>query len=163
MNHRIAALLALAAASAHAHVVLDYKVAPAGSHYKATFQVGHGCGQSATRQVVVQVPESVVSAHPQPKSGWSVAVDKAGERVTRVTWTAKTDADKLPGDFYDEFALMARLPAQAGTLYWPVVQVCDEGRAEWTQVPSAGQSASDLKSPAAVLEVLPNEGGGHRH
>jgi periplasmic copper chaperone A len=162
--HRIAiALASLAAAAAQAHVVLEYKVAPAGSYYKASFQVGHGCGKSATRQVVVQVPEAVVSAHPQPKAGWTVAIDKAGERATRITWTAKGDADKLPSDFYDEFQLMAKLPAEPATLYWPVVQICDEGRAEWTQVPAAGQAASGLKSPAAVLEVLPNEGGGHKH
>ena len=163
--HRFAITLALsaAAAAAQAHVVLEYKVAPAGSYYKASFQVGHGCGPSATRQLVVQVPDAVVSAHPQPKPGWTVAIDKAGERVTRITWTARGDADKLPSEHYDEFQLMAKLPGQAGTLYWPVVQVCDEGRAEWTQVPAAGQKASELKSPAAVLEVLPNEGGGHKH
>ena len=147
--HRSTIALALfaATAAAQAHIVLESKVAPAGSHYKASFQVGHGCGPSATRQLAVQVPDAVVSAHPQPKPGWTVAIDKAGERVTRITWTAKGDADKLPSEHYDEFQLMAKLPERAGTLQWPVTQVCDEGRAEWT----------------AVLEVLPNEGSGHSH
>jgi hypothetical protein len=47
MNHLrlpLAALLAFASA-AHAHVALEYQVAPAGSAYKATFKVGHGCGK----------------------------------------------------------------------------------------------------------------------
>ena len=39
-----------------------------------------------------------------------------GHRVTRVTWTAKGDPDKLPSDVYDEFVLMAPTPDAAGTV-----------------------------------------------
>ena len=34
---------------ASAHTVLEYQVATAGQSYKATFKVGHGCGNSPTR------------------------------------------------------------------------------------------------------------------
>jgi uncharacterized protein YcnI len=158
-------------------VTLDYQAAPAGSSYRATFKVGHGCGASPTRQVVVEIPQGVRSAHPMPKPGWQLTLERGplpqpvadhGRTVTddvvRVTWTARSRDDMLASAHYDEFVLVARLPAQAGTLYWPVRQVCEEGRSDWVEVPRAGQKLSDLKSPAALLEVLPaGGGGGHSH
>ena len=64
----------------------------------------------------------------------------------------------------DEFVLVATAPEQAGTVYWPVRQVCAEGRNDWVEVPQAGQKLSDLKSPAAALEILPSGGAAaHNH
>ena len=52
---------------ASAHTVLEYQVATAGQSYKATFKVGHGCGPSPTRQIVVDIPAGVQGAKPMPK------------------------------------------------------------------------------------------------
>lgn len=158
-------LLCGAIAAAQAHVVLEYQVAPADASYKATFKVGHGCGKSATRQVSVEVPAAMRNPHPMPKPGWALEMKGGGDVPTTLTWTAKTDADKLPSAFYDEFVVVARTPQQGGPVYWPVRQVCDEGRHDWVEVPGAGQKLSDLKSPAALLEVLPpaGTGAGHHH
>ena len=82
--------------------------------------------------------------------------------MRRIRWTANTPADALPGNFYDEFVLQARLPGQAGVLYWPVAQVCETGRMDWAEVPVAGQKLHDLKSPAPALELLPASGS-HTH
>ncbi|AMO23468.1 DUF1775 domain-containing protein [Ramlibacter solisilvae] len=156
--------LALAAVHAHAHVVLDQQAAPAASSYKAVFKVGHGCGDSPTRQLIVDIPAAMQSPKPMPKPGWRIDIEKAGDKVTRISWTARTPEDKLANGFYDEFVLVARTPAQPGPVYWPVVQVCDEGRGNWTEVPGPGQKLSDLKSPAALLEVMPSKAGpGHKH
>jgi uncharacterized protein YcnI len=155
----LATALAFAAAAASAHVTLEYPAAAAASSYKASFKVGHGCGESATRQLVVELPAGVTGAHPMPKAGWQVAVEP-----TRITWTAKSREDMLASAHYDEFVLVAKLPAEPGTLYWPVRQVCEQGRSDWVEVPRDGQKLSDLKSPAAPLEVLPGAGaGGHAH
>lgn len=159
----IAAAL-LATGAARAHITLEYQVAPAASSYKATFRVGHGCGASPTRQIVVLVPQGVKSASPMPKPGWAVEISKAGDAVSRISWTARTPGDALAAAHYDEFVLVARLPDKAGPLFWPVQQVCEEGRHDWTEVPRDGQARSELKSPAAYLEVLPATGGaGHHH
>ena len=175
---RLLPLLALAAcAAAHAHVVLEYQVAPAASSYKATFKIGHGCGAAPTRQVSVAIPAGVLGAHPMPKPGWSLEIQRdkltqpatshgrtVTEDVVRVTWTARTPGDMLPSEQYDEFTLVAQLPDRAGPLYWPVNQVCEPGRVDWTEVPRPGQPLSELKTPAAVLELLPAAGAaGHRH
>ena len=155
----LATALAFVAAAASAHVTLEYPAAAAGGSYKATFKVGHGCGESATRQLVVELPAGVTGAHPMPKAGWQLAVEP-----TRITWTAKSREDMLASAHYDEFVLVAKLPAEPGTLYWPVRQVCEQGRSDWVEVPRDGQKLSDLKSPAAPLEVLPGAGaGGHSH
>lgn len=174
----IAALLAASAcAAAQAHVVLEYQVAPAGSSYKATFKIGHGCGPSPTRQVSVAIPAGVRGAKPMPKPGWTLEVVReklaqpytshgrsVTEDTTRITWTARTRDDMLPNGHYDEFVLAAQLPERPGTLWWPIQQVCEEGRWDWTEIPRAGQSASELKSPAAMLEVMPSgPGAEHKH
>lgn len=173
-----AAVLAATLLPATAHVVLEYRVGNAGASYKATFQVGHGCGASPTRQVVVQIPAGVAGAKPMPKPGWSLAIERAAlpkpvparhgpprtEDVVRVTWTARTPQDALPADQYDEFVLVAQLPAAPGPLWWPVSQVCEAGRLDWTEVPSPGQDPATLRQPAALLEVLPSAAqGGHSH
>ena len=160
-----------------AHVVLEYQVASAGSYYKASFKVGHGCGTSPVKQIVVTVPPGVQGAKPMPKAGWVLDITReklaqpitdhgrvVTEDVSRITWTAKTPADYLQNAWFDEFVLQAKLPAKEGTIYWPVSQVCEEGRVDWTQIPQAGQKMSDLKSPAAVLELLPVGGSDeHKH
>ena len=71
----------------------------------------------------------------------------------------------LASSHYDEFVLVGRMPQQDGPLYWPVRQVCEQGRIDWVEVPQPGQKLSDLKSPAAVLQVMPAAGtaAGHAH
>ncbi|TFZ02058.1 YcnI family copper-binding membrane protein [Ramlibacter humi] len=176
-KHLLFVAAACAAGAAGAHVVLEYQVAPAASSYKATFKVGHGCADaSPTRQISVRIPAGVQGARPMPKPGWQLDIRREklaapytshgrtiAEDVAVITWTARTPADALPNDQYDEFVLAATMPDKAGTIYWPVSQVCDQGRADWTEVPKPGQKLSDLKSPAAALEILPAEGGGHSH
>jgi uncharacterized protein YcnI len=168
MKHRLlipffAAMLG-ATGAASAHVVLEYQVAPADASYKATFKIGHGCGESPTRQVSVLIPAGVTGAKPMPKPGWALDVQRTAGNVARVTWTARAADYMLPNDQYDEFVLVARTPKEPGTVYWPVHQVCENGRTDWVEVPRDGRKLSDLKSPAAALEILPAaSGGGHRH
>ena len=169
--------MALLSLSAPAHVTLEYPVASAGQSYKATFRIGHGCGASPTRVVEVDIPAGVHGAKPMPKPGWTLDVVRAplaqpytshGRRVSedtaRIRWTARTDADMLPSGFYDEFVLLAGLPEQAGMLYWPVRQLCPQGRQDWTEVPAPGQAWGELAAPAAELELMPAAGAStHNH
>ncbi len=171
------AALALLSHAVQAHVTLEYPVATAGQSYKATFKVGHGCGASPTRVVEVDIPAGVRGARPMPKPGWNLEVTReklaqpytshgrtVSEDTVRIRWTAKTEADMLPSAHYDEFVLVGTLPEQADTLYWPVRQLCPQGRLDWTEVPATGQKWSDLKSPAAELELMPAAGAStHNH
>ena len=54
--------------------MLEYQVAPASSYYKASFKVGHGCGLSPIRQIVVNIPPGLHGPNPMPKPGWSLEI-----------------------------------------------------------------------------------------
>lgn len=165
----VAVACAVVASSASAHVVLENREAPAGSYYKATFRVGHGCKGSPTTQIKITLPEGVNTAKPQPKSGWTYAAVKApaapagehaghnhGEPVVERTAVATWTGGPLGDDQYDEFVLLLKLPDAPGTtLYFPVEQTCVEGVNNWVEIPAPGQSLRDLKSPAAALKLTP--------
>ena len=170
------AALALLSQATQAHVTLEYPVATAGQGYKATFKIAHGCGSSPTRVVEVDIPAGGRGAKPPPQPGWPPGVPRRPlgqpypshrrtitEDTTRIRWSAKTEADQLSSQHYDEFVLVATLTAQAGRLYWPVRQVCPQGRLDWTERPGPGQTWHDLASPAAELELMPAASGAHKH
>lgn len=162
---------------ASAHLVLESQLALAGSIYKAIFRVGHGCGNSPTRQIAVDIPRGVRAARPMPKPGWALEIQReqlsqpytshgrtVSEDVVRVIWTAKTKDDVLPNAQYDEFVLVAQLPDKAGLVYWPVRQVCEAGRNDWVEIPTPSQKLSDLKAPAVLLEIRPTGvSSDHKH
>jgi uncharacterized protein YcnI len=173
----LSCILLAAATAASAHVVLEEPVALAGSSYRAAFRVGHGCAGSPTTAIRVLLPAGVRGAKPMPKAGWTLAIrrealaqpyDSHGKTVrddvVEVSWTANGPASYLQDGWYDEFVLRATLPAQEGALWFRVLQTCEQGRLDWTEVPAHGTSTHSLKAPAALLEVLPSgPGGGHAH
>lgn len=171
-----AAALALALAPASAHVVLEDQAALAGSSYRAAFRVGHGCAGSPTTGIRVFLPAGVRGAKPSPKPGWTLAVrreplaqpyDSHGktvrEDVVEISWTASGPAHALLDDWYDEFVLRATLPAQAGALWFRVLQTCASGQLDWADIPVQGTSTRGMKTPAVLLEVLPSGQAGHVH
>ena len=152
--------------NAEAHVLLENKKAEAGAHYKAVFQVGHGCHGSATKQVIVTIPAGVVGVKPKPKAGWKIDTDKSplaqpytmhGKPVTETVTQVRWSGGPLADSDYDEFILMAKLPEKAGPLYWQVSQVCDQGRMDWIEVPADGKKSSDYEMPAPGMEILPKK------
>jgi uncharacterized protein YcnI len=144
--------LSLAASAAQAHITLAEPQAKAGSYHVAFFRVGHGCGNSATVSIRIAIPPEVASAHPQPKPGWTLSIEKAGGRVTAIQWSGRLEADQ-----FDQFGMMLKLPPAPGRLWFPTVQRCEAGEVDWTMVPVGGQSPHDLKSPAPMLELVPGD------
>lgn len=171
----IFALLA-GATPAFSHIVLENKSAPAGSSYKAVFLVGHGCQGSATTGVAVQIPAGFLGAKPYPKAGWTASAHlgrlakpyeshgkQISEDVTVVSWKAATPVAALPDAFFDEFVLRGKLPASPGPLWFKVLQTCENGSNDWSEIPASGISTQGLKSPAALLEIKPAETAHHHH
>ena len=165
----LAAIAALAALPAAAHVSLENRQATIGAGYKAVFTVPHGCAGSATTKIRVQIPEGVIAVKPMPKAGWSVEAisgkyateysyhgRKFTEGVKEVVWSA----GKLADDNFDEFVFSSFLTAGLKpdtTLYFPVVQECEQGVSRWIDIPAAGHSGSghghDSKTPAPGLKL----------
>lgn len=161
---------------AFSHVVLENKSAPASSSYKAVFLIGHGCQGSATTGVAVQIPTGFLGAKPYPKAGWMVSTqlgqlakpyDSHGKRVTEdvtlVSWKAATREAALPDAFFDEFVLRGKLPESAGPLWFKVLQTCENGSNDWSEVPISGTGTQGLTSPAVLLDVQPAAPVHHHH
>ncbi len=152
------AALALPAA-ASAHVVFANGQAAAGSTFVGALRVGHGCSGSATVSLRVEIPEGVMAARPQAKPGWAINIERTplktpvpgeggkmqADRVSAITWTGS-----LPDDEFDDFPVQLKLPKVSGPLYFPATQVCQAGRAEWRDVPAAGQKVAH-PAPALML------------
>jgi uncharacterized protein YcnI len=172
MNLALCASAALLSAPLAAHPVLAVPQASAGSFYKATIGITHGCAGTATREVIVSIPAGVSGAKPVPKPGWTIEVERVklaqpreshGRKITEDVVKIRWSGGSLPSSYFDEFVLVANLPQQPGPVYWNVTQVCDQGRADWNEIPAAGQSPHDLKSPALRLEVTADPHAGHKH
>ncbi len=161
--------IVLAASPAAAHVSLETRQATIGSSYKAVFTVPHGCAGSATVKIRVQIPEGVIGVKPMPKAGWTLETvkgkyaaeydfhgNKLSEGVKEVAWSG----GKLADDNYDEFVVSTFLTGGLKpntTLYFPVVQECEQGISRWIDIPKEGAEARehDSKSPAPGLKLMP--------
>lgn len=162
--------------AAFSHVVLDEPAALAGRGYKAALRISHGCEGSPTTAVKVIIPAGFQGAKPMPKAGWTLSTsiarldkpyDSHGKRISEdvaeITWSANSPDNWLPDAWFDEFVLRGTLPAQAGPMWFKVLQTCEKGRLSWTEVPVSGTSAAGLKSPAALLEIIESATVGHQH
>jgi len=163
----IALATALTPSAATAHVTLEQQQATVGAPYKVVLRVPHGCGDSATIRLNVQIPEGVISIKPMVKAGWQIATTrgpysraysffhgaKFTEGVKEVTWSG----GKLPDAFYDEFVLSAFIAGElepGQTLYFPVVQQCEQGEHRWVEIPAAGKHSSE---PAPGVMLTPKK------
>lgn len=161
-----AAALMLAPVTALAHVTMEVQQATAGSTYKAVLRVPHGCAGAATLKVRVQIPEGFIAVKPMPKAGWTLDIVKGkyegsydlhGGKLTEgakeLSWTGN-----LPDDYYDEFVFRGTLTkafAVGSTVYFPVVQECEGGKAErWIEIPADGKSADDYEAPAPGVRIV---------
>jgi len=164
------AIAALAMSPAVAHITLEGKQAAIGSYYKAVFAVPHGCAGSATVKIRVQIPDGVIAVKPMPKPGWNVesisgkyATEydyhgrKLSEGVKEVAWSG----GKLADQNYDEFVMMTFLADTLKpntTLYFPVVQECEQGISRWIDIPADGSGnghGQGGKTPAPGVKLLP--------
>lgn len=165
----VAAIAMLAASSAGAHVTLENRQVAPGSFYKAVFAVPHGCAGSATVKIRVQIPEGVIAVKPMPKPGWNLDIIKGkyaaeydfhGARVSEGVKEVSWSGGKLADDNYDEFVVSSYLTGALKpntTLYFPVVQECEQGVSRWIDIPVEGHAghSHEEKSPAPGVKLTP--------
>jgi periplasmic copper chaperone A len=158
------------AGTAGAHITANPGEAPSDSYANVSFSVGHGCEESPTTQVRIQVPPSVPSVTPGVHPLWNVStkegkkdkVELHGETITRgvseVTYTAKKP---LAPDRLDLLTMSIKLPAgeEGESVYFPTIQSCEKGQNRWIQIPAEGESPDDLEEPAPAVMLTAAEGG----
>ena len=150
-NLPIAACLAALFASAspaNAHIVLSQPTFEAGSRYAAFFKVEHGCGESPTVSLRVEIPDGVTVLQTPEKTGWTLTAERANNRIAAVTWRGKLETKSA-----DQFGLFVTLPNRTGPLYFPTIQRCETGETRWTEIPAAGQTTRDVQRPAPMLQL----------
>jgi periplasmic copper chaperone A len=163
-----AAISLLAASPANAHVTLQIREATVGAAYRAVFVVPHGCAGSPTVKLRVQIPEGVIAEAPTPKAGWKVEAikgkyaaeyDNRGTRVSEGIKEVAWSGGRLPDHTHEEFAIDTFLTGGLkpdSTLYFPVVQECEQGVSRWIDIPAEGATHShDGKSPAPGVKLMP--------
>lgn len=168
-----AAIALSVVAPASAHVGATATDASAGAYTVATFSVPHGCEESPTTKIEIQVPESVLSVTPTRNPYYDVRAsiteldepttdahgNEVTERTSSITYTARTP---LPDGQRDTFELSFQVPDAAGeVLAFPTIQTCEKGRTDWIEVAAEGQDAEELEHPAPAFEILPASGEDH--
>jgi periplasmic copper chaperone A len=165
----LASLLAVQAAAAH--VTANPNELTTGFTY-TEFSVGHGCDGSPTTRLTIQIPAGIAGPKPQEVAGWEIEtkegqlpepVDQFGEQitegVTEVTWTGNS----LPDNHMQRFGLsfFASETLAGETVYWKVVQKCEEGVHRWITIPVEGEEEPEEPAPGvAFLASAEEEGGG---
>jgi uncharacterized protein YcnI len=157
----------LFATPAFAHVTLEGRQAAVGATYKAVFVVPHGCAGSATVKLRVQIPPGVIVTEAKATSGWQVSTvtgkyaseyefggKKVTEGITEVDWSGGKLPDKTRETFVIETFLTGGLKPNT-TLYFPVVQECEQGVNRWIEIPADADHSHEKKWPAPGVKLVP--------
>jgi uncharacterized protein YcnI len=158
MRHRLvlaaataATALLLLAAPAQAHVTVNPNEAPKGGFTKLSFRVPNE-KEVATVKVEVAFPADapVAEVSTRPIPGWTAAVEKTGEAVTRVTWSGGTIA---PGEFQEFDVSLGPLPDKLDRMVFKALQTYADGEVvRWIDEPPAA-GAAEPDHPAPVLTL----------
>ncbi|HLZ04850.1 MAG TPA: YcnI family protein [Bradyrhizobium sp.] len=155
----------LAASPASAHVFLQGRQAAIGADYNAVFVVPHGCAGSPTTKLRVQIPEGVIAIEAKPVAGWTIETvkgkyasqydykgAKVSEGIKEVAWSG----GKLPDKTRQEFAIETYLTnglKPGTTLYFPLIQECEQGVSRWIEMPPEGAHSHEGKWPAPGVKL----------
>lgn len=172
----VATGVAVTALPASAHVEIEEAEVAAGGTAIVTFGVPHGCDESPTTVVRIQIPDSIRSAVPTQNASWDIRTvtekldepSEAGEggtvreRVSEVDFTARTP---MPIGVRDDLRIAVAVPEDlaGSTLVFPTIQECVDGTTEWTQLPSEGQDPEELTYPAPAVAVVAATGDEDHH
>lgn len=135
--------LSLATTSvAWAHVVVSPEEVPAGEYEKMVVTVPTE-KEIPTTEVRAEVPEGFIVSGVQPVPGWEHEFEEEGGVVTAIVWSG----GEIGPQEFQEFALQAQTPEEAGEFSWGAIQTYEDGSTvEWT-------GPEDSEEPASVIRV----------
>jgi uncharacterized protein YcnI len=140
---------------AWAHVVVSPEEVPAGEYEKMVVTVPTE-KEIPTTEVRVEVPEGFVVSGVQPVPGWEHEFEEEGGVVTAVVWSG---GEIGPREF-QEFALQAQTPEEAGEFSWGATQTYEDGSTvEWTGPEDSEEPASVVRVAAAAGSAQEEEHG----
>ncbi|MCB1016165.1 MAG: DUF1775 domain-containing protein [Acidimicrobiales bacterium] len=154
------ALLVALAAPAAAHVHPSPSQIPAGETTTVGLGISHGCDDSPTTEVAVQLPDGLDGASAVARSGWAVETADG-----TATWTARP-GNELASDEEAEFEieLTPADEAEGDTLFLKTVQTCEEGELRWiAEWDGEGEEPDNPAPSVTVLAVGAEASSGDHH
>ena len=134
---------------AFAHVEPDPESVPAGSTGTITFNVEHGCEESNTVRLEMQLADGVTDPTPAAIDGWTSSV--AGGVIT---WTGGPQ----PHDQELLVPVEMTFPNSPGdVLLFPLVQTCEQGEVRWIDPPNPDGSEPEDPAPTVTLTAAQGE------
>jgi uncharacterized protein YcnI len=140
-----AAATATLAVSAPAFALTDpdAREAAAWSTRRVAFVIERGCDGSPTVQLDMRLPDGVTDAEPEPFEGFESSID--GDVISYV-------GGPLADDEEATFAITMTLPPTPDTtIFFPIVQRCEEGEIRWIGIPDEAGQELDEPAPALAL------------
>jgi len=141
--------LVLLATPAFAHVEVEPTQVEPGSTSPVLFTIEHGCSESPTVKVEMQLPAGVTQVEPEPVPGWEFEITD-----DVITWTGGPQPDHEPLGLS---VFMTFPDTPDAVLLFPVVQTCEVGEIRWIQPPNPDGSEPEDPAPVVVVAALPDQ------
>lgn len=145
------ALVLAAPLAASAHVGVSPEVAPAGTRTTLQFSFSHGCDDSPTTVLAVDIPDAVTTVTPVVDGEWTITRDIGADGVpTRVVFTAD---DPIDSGLRASVALDVTFAEGAAgeSVAFPVEQSCVVGSTAWNEATEPGEEEPAHPAPVVVV------------
>jgi uncharacterized protein YcnI len=162
-----AAIVAMFAAPASAHVTITPTSAESGGSAKVTFNVPNEEDNSTTVKVEINFPSDapVPGVNVQPVPGWTEAIqnaklstpitnddgDQVDQAVSKITFTASAGAAIKPGEFQQFVLNIDPLPKTNQMVFKAVQYYANGDIVRWIDLPVPGGAEPDHPAPVLTL------------
>ena len=163
MKRLLLAGLFLVCTYASAHPSFESNIVHAGKVFRANMMVTHGCGESPTLKLIIDVPEDILAITPRVKAGWTVELVESELKTPRVVFGMERtkytsqiiwSGGILDGDYFDIFSFILIPPSEEMTLHFPSTQVCVDRTDAYISVPGTDTVGEESAGTAPSLIVV---------
>ena len=130
----------------YAHVETEPVAVEAGKSATVSFSPSHGCDGSPTISLAFKMPGSVSNAAAVAKTGWETST--ADGVVT-------FSGGSLEATTVENFDITFTAPADAGPIFFPVVQKCEKGEINWIDMPNPDGTEAEFAAPLVNVTAGP--------
>jgi uncharacterized protein YcnI len=141
---------AAAITTASAHVQASSDDAARGGYATVSFQVPNESTTGAATTALTLDLSNASAVRTETKPGWAAKIDRDGDKVRSVTWTAAPNGG-IPVDQFDVFRIAVKLP-DADSVSFPATQTYADGVVvRWDQPLVPGSAEPEHPAPTLVL------------
>jgi uncharacterized protein YcnI len=151
---------AAAITTASAHVQASSDDATRGGYATVSFQVPNESTTGAATTALTLDLANASAVRTETKAGWAAKIDRDGDKVRSVTWTAAPNGG-IPVDQFDVFRIAVKLP-DADSVTFPATQTYADGAVvKWDQPLVPGSPEPEHPAPTLVLAASSSPKSAH--